>query len=161
MNVAPKMVFDVNSQICQLKIDSEKYGFDETGKINIYMNSQMYGLVSSLPSSIVHLNEGRDYQINNQISNDPNLLSQEYVSVQLWNPVAKIVFTSNVLPIYETVTSPLQIYEDGHLSNNNINVFAGSHVASDFLYPTHHTKYCTWFFTERLSIIFFTLYVDS
>ena len=76
-NVAPKMVFDVNSQICQLKIDSEKYGFDETGKINIYMNSQMYGLVSSLPSSIVHLNEGRDYQINNQISNDPNLLSQE------------------------------------------------------------------------------------
>ena len=146
-NVAPKMIFDVNSQICQLKIDNEKYGFNETGKINIYMNSQMYGLVSSLPSSIVHLNNGRDYQINNQISDDPDLLSQEYTSVQLWNPVAKIVFTSNVLPIYETVTSPVQVYEDGHLSNNNSSY--------------HFMNIMTDFLADSLSFVPFVQYAPS
>ena len=74
----------------------------------------------------------RDFQINNQISDDKDVLTQEYATVQLWNPVGAIVFTSNMLPIYETVTAPLQVYKDGQLSNNNTS-YHFLNIMTDFL----------------------------
>ena len=130
--IPPKMYFDVNSQLCGMRLDSTFYGFNETNKINIYMNTQLYALLSTLPASIVHLANGRDFQINNLISDDPSLLTQEYKTIELWNPVSSIVFTSNMLPIYQSVTAPLQVYIDGNLSNNNTS-YHFLNIMTDFI----------------------------
>jgi len=111
--VPPKMFFEVDSQLCGMRLDSSFYGFNEANKINIYMNTQLYALLSTLPASIIHLSDGKDFQINNLISDDLDLLTQEYKTIELWNPVSSIVFTSNMLPTYQSVTAPIQVYIDG------------------------------------------------
>ena len=139
--VPPKMFFEVDSQLCGMRLDSTFYGFNETDKINIYMNTQLYALLSTLPASIVHQSNGKDFQINNLISDDPTLLTQEYKTIELWNPVSSIVFTSNMLPIYQSVTAPLQVYIDGNLSNNNtsyhfLNIMT-DFIANDMLFTPY------------------------
>ncbi len=130
--IAPKLSFDVNSQLCAMQLDSDDYGFNEAGKINIYMNTQLYALLSTLPASVVHQSIGKDFQINNLISDDPSYLTQEYKTIELWNPVSSIVFTSNMLPIYQSVTAPLQVYVDGNLSNNNTS-YHFLNIMTDFI----------------------------
>jgi len=115
-----------------MDIDPNTYGFNESNKINIYMNTQMYALVSSLPASIVHESNGRNFQMNNLMCEIPNVLVQESKTIELWNPVSSLVFTSNLLPIYASVTSPIQIYIDGNLSNNNTS-YHFLNIMTDFI----------------------------
>ena len=111
--LAPLMTFDSTSQKCTLNINNF-YGYNEAGKINIYLNSALYALLASVPSCIVNKNKlGMDYQINNLISQSPTALIQDYSTIALWNPVASIIFTSNLIPIYQSQTPPVQIYENG------------------------------------------------
>ena len=130
--IEPKMLFNRETQACSMQLDSSKYGYNETGKINIYMNTQMYALVSTLPSSTVYQTNGMDFQLNNLISEDPSLLVQEQKTIELWNPVSSLVFTSNLLPIYESVTAPLQVYVDGSLSDNNTS-YHFLNIMTDFI----------------------------
>lgn len=132
ISVAPIMFFNTETQICGMSMDSTEYGFNETGKINISMNTQMYALLSTLPASIIHSSLGRDYQLNNMISSNPDVLVQEYTTVELWNPVASIVFTTNTLPIYTTNTAPIQVYVDGKLSESN-STYNFLNIMTDFI----------------------------
>lgn len=116
----PTMSFDINTQISFLSIDNNYYGYNEANKINIYMNYPMYYLFNSLPAALINTNEnGCDYQLNNLIGEKQNILTQEYSTVPLWNPVSSVVFTSNLLPICQSQTPPIQIYANGSLTNNN------------------------------------------
>ena len=82
----------------------------------------MYALFASLPASLVNKNQlGMDYQLNNLISQSKTQLVQDYTTVPLWNPISSIIFTSNLLPIYQSMTPPLQVYENGQLTNNSSN----------------------------------------
>ena len=44
----PTLTFDPTSQKCTLNIDNTTYGYNESNKINIYLNSSMYALLASL-----------------------------------------------------------------------------------------------------------------
>jgi hypothetical protein len=119
---APYFTFNNDNQKCNLSFDSNFYGYNETNKINIYMNYAMYSIFTSLPASQVNLNtQGKDYQINNTFVLNKSVLEQEYSTIDLWNPVSSIIFTSNLLPIYKSTTPPVQIYIEGKLTNNSTN----------------------------------------
>lgn len=116
----PRMTFDKDSQRCSISIDDTFYGYNESQKINIYMNFAMYTLFASIPACIVNKNNlGMDYQLNNLFSQDTTVLQQDYSTVALWNPVSSVIFTSNLLPIYASETPPIQVYMNGNLVNSS------------------------------------------
>jgi hypothetical protein len=119
---APVMSFDKQTQKCSIQIDDTYYGYNESSKINIYMNYAMFTLFSGLPSMIVNKNsQGMDYQLYNLISRDTTLLEQDYSTVAMWNPISSVIFTSNLLPIYASETPPIQVYQNGPLLNTSSN----------------------------------------
>lgn len=80
----------------------------------------MYSLFASIPASVVNKNSlGMDYQLNNLISQNRGVLMQDYSTVALWNPVSSIIFTSNLIPVYQSETPPIQVYANGKLENNS------------------------------------------
>lgn len=118
----PTMTFDRDNQKCSISIDDSVYGYNESNKINIYMNYAMYTLFASLPACVVNKNGlGMDYQLNNLISQETTILQQDYSTVALWNPVSSVIFTSNLLPIYASETPPIQVYQNGNLLNSSAN----------------------------------------
>jgi len=131
-SLAPKMFIDIDSKLCGIQMDTYNYGFNENNKINIYFDTQMYALVSTLPASMVYQNNGMDFQLNNLISDDPSVMMQEMSTISVWNPISSIVFKSNLLPIYASVTAPLQVYENGLLSNNNTS-YHFQNILTDFI----------------------------
>lgn len=129
----PIMIYDSITQKCTISFDNEYFGYNELNKINIYMNYAMFTLFASLPSCIVNKNTlGMDYQLNNLIAPDPSKLTQDYSTVALWNPVSSVIFTSNLLPIYQSQTPPIQIYANGSLLNGSSN-FNFLNILTDFI----------------------------
>lgn len=129
----PTLTFDPTSQKCTLNMDSTAYGYNESNKINIYLNSSMYALLASLPANIVNKNQlGMDYQLNSLISQSHSALTQDYSTVSLWNPVFSIIFTTNLIPIYQSQTPPIQVYENGQILNNS-STFNYLNVLTDFI----------------------------
>ncbi len=60
-----------------------------------------------------------DYQLNNLMSQDRSALTQDYSTVALWNPVSSVIFTTNLIHIYQSQTPPIQIYKNGSVTNNS------------------------------------------
>lgn len=118
--VPPSLTFNPDTQKCTMLINDLYYGYNESDKINIYMNFPMYALLSGLPANIVNKDiGGMDYQLNNLISQDKSKLSQDYSTVALWNPISSVIFTTNLIPIYQSQTPPIQIYRNGSIINNS------------------------------------------
>lgn len=118
--VAPTMTIDMNTKIVTINLDNNYFGYNESNKINIYMNYAMYTMFASLPANIVNKNMlGMDYQLNNLISQDLTSMTQDFATDMILNPVSSIVFTSNLIPIYQSTTPPIQIYVDGIVSSQN------------------------------------------
>lgn len=129
----PTLTFDPTSQKCTLNLNDSAYGFNESGKINIYLNNSLFALLANIPASIVNKNTlGMDYQINNLISQSPSALIQDYCTVALWSPVSSIIFTTNLIPIYQSQTTPCQIYENRQLVNNSSS-FNYMNILTDFI----------------------------
>jgi hypothetical protein len=132
-DINPKMTFDSETQKCTITLDNSFYGYNETNKINIFMNYAMFTLFSSLPSNIINKNIlGMDLQLNNLISTDTNVLTQEYSTTALWNPISSIIFTSNLIPMYSSQTLPIQIYTNGTINNGSSN-FNFLNILTDFI----------------------------
>jgi hypothetical protein len=129
----PTMSFDSATQKCTISFDTSDFGYNETNKINIYMNNAMYALFASLPSSIMNKdNLGMDYQLDTRLTQSDGQLSQEYSTVPLWNPVSSIIFTSNLIPICHSEAPPIEVYENGSLLNNSSSSDKRS-VITDFI----------------------------
>ncbi len=129
---APYIDMDLATQKCSLHGDSKYFGYNETNKINIYMNSAMYNLLVSMPITISNKSNGREFQFCNIMSKDKSVLTQEFNSISIWNPIASVIFTSDMLPIYSSRTPPIQQFIDGVITNtdSNLNV---SNIVTDFM----------------------------
>lgn len=129
----PKMSYDGTTQKCTISLDNSIYGYNESTKINIYMNFAMYALFASIPAMLLNTNNlGMDYQINNLISSNTSILTQDNSTIAIWNPVGSVIFTSNLLPIYQSQTPPIQIYKEGSVSNTSSS-FGFLNILTDFL----------------------------
>ena len=130
---APIMSFNPDSFKASMALDSNFYGYNEANKINIYMNYSMAALFGSLPVTIIgNNNSGMNVQVNNLISADKNLLTQDFSTYAVWNPVQSIIFTSNLLPCHPSITPQIQLYQDGALKPNNSS-FNFLNILTDFI----------------------------
>jgi len=96
------------------------------------MNNALYSLFASLPAMILNNSNGMSYQLNNLISSDPDILSQDYSTIAIWNPISSVIFTSNLLPIYQSKTPPVQVYTDGTLKTSSSS-FNFLNILTDFV----------------------------
>ena len=90
----PKFNYDPVTKLISLNIDTVVFGYNQTNKVNIFINSALNTLLNSLPVTSIFLSQDCDYQINNSIVSDPSILTQEFMSVYNWSPISNITFTS-------------------------------------------------------------------
>ncbi len=115
----PTLSLDLTTQLMTLNYDSSYFGYNENNKINIYLNFAMNSLINSFPTfNIGSNNLGKNIQLDFRMGKD-NKLFQEFSSLDIWNPVSSIVFTSNLIPVVSSNTPPVQIYKDGILQTSN------------------------------------------
>lgn len=76
----PKLIMDLETKICSIELDNNYYGYNETNKINIYCNYQLYALLVSLPNCVVNKNiNGMHIQLNPLISADPTRILYNWI----------------------------------------------------------------------------------
>ena len=64
----------------------------------------------------------------------------EVCSIDAWNPVASIVFTSNTLPIIPSQTSPAKLYNSSSNGLSSSGVASITSILSDFEIPISSTN---------------------
>ena len=133
----PMLEINVDTEKVSLNLDSANFGYNEQNKINIYFNSQMYSLFDTLPANILNISGDKAVQINNIVSNNHDVLVQESSTTAIWSPVQSIVFTTNLLPVYSSITPHIQIYQDGNLNNSSSN-FTFTNILTDFIGNNQH-----------------------
>lgn len=153
----PFMIWDITTNTAILNCDANGFTTGQEGGIKIYFNSPLYNLFSSYETiyqGIVGIQNGKNNLIivkdtfsgSNSIQlpiNEPTYTAiqvyQEYATNSLWSPIASIVFTSSILPIYKNELSNPQIYYDSVLGNStsmssNYSQIITDMIASDFMY---------------------------
>jgi len=135
----PVIVFDVVSDV--FTIYSDQAGYDPNlmvSPIKIFFNAPMYGLLESFVFTYLGTQSslGRTYQLVVNSLNATNttflptgtsdttavISTQTSSTINIWNPVESIVFTSNSLPISQTsILPPIILYEGQNIGQNPSN----------------------------------------
>jgi hypothetical protein len=138
----PYFKWDNTNLVATLITDQAGFNNSSNDFIGLYMNNALYQLFSSLPMILQSTTSstGLNYQISCNAYNiaptttttyTQQLLTQEYSTVSVWNPIMSIVFTSNTMPIVcEQLSAPL-VYMNGTTiqSTNNSNI---ANIITDF-----------------------------
>jgi len=130
---------------CTATLYADTYFFDLNGNMNaftgtsgrdrkfeIYFNSRLYQLFSTLPSTYTNATGDLNYRLDifGDASNTTKLpvndtnggsmysvaLSQEISTVAVWSPIESIVFTSTSLPIHPSLSSIPRVITSGNTS---------------------------------------------
>lgn len=123
---SPYFDFNATTQLLELNTTNE-LGMNEQNKLSLYMNESMYSLLNGFTVSYI----SNDKILLNPCG-DKYIIYQNYSSVNRWNPVQSLVFTTNLIPIYSSVTPQIQIYKDGQISNNTSN-YNFMNIITDFI----------------------------
>jgi hypothetical protein len=145
----PFMEFDPNT--LNYIIDADQVGYDSalTDPIGIYFNSPMQTLFSAfnyINYGYQNITQGKNYQLVVANQNGANLLTlpsytaiqcySEFSTCALWNPIAKISFTTSLLPVIPENVSLPKIYNSPQNATtsggNNSNI---SPILTDFEVP--------------------------
>ena len=87
---------------------------DYDADIKVYFNYKLFSRFSALPFRtipIANATQGRDVQLlfsdygNNTYSPTEIIITQNYPSISLWNPVKSILFITNVIPVRGELTT--------------------------------------------------------
>jgi len=112
--IPPFMEFDPNNFVAILDCDEAGYDLNINNPIKLYMNSPLYNLFNTFPSTVISNNSQNGKNVllsifNNNNNNVLNLTNynvlqtyQEGTTIALWNPIMSIVFTTSLLPIIST-----------------------------------------------------------
>jgi hypothetical protein len=153
---APVMNWDTQYNIGILNADQAGYDDTTSNYIEVYFNSSLFNLFSSLPFIIQTQDpapSGKNARLvmsgfggANIVPYPPSTplytalqIVQEYSTIALWTPITAIVFTSNTLPIVANqVSAPLLFfngtrYQSGG-NNSNIAQIITDFVTSDGVY---------------------------
>lgn len=152
---SPFMDFDTETSkfnIC-MDMDHVKNG------TKLYFNSRLYELLSTFPAKFIGYPGDKNYQLVFTNIRDLNTkpiykpsengkcqvvsynaiqVFQELSTIALWCPVASIVFTTSLLPIKSTNTSPPQVFNDSTVGSNYFRSSGSPNLASiitDFEIP--------------------------
>jgi len=144
-NYAPVMNWDTTSNQAYFLLDQLAYDVNlpNNEQIFFYMNASLYSLFGSFPAiqTLYDATKGKQYQIvgsnvagtniryvtdtAQDISWNALQIYQEYSTIELWNPIQALVFTSQSLPIEPNQVSTPLIY-----SNNQQIGYGGTNNAT-------------------------------
>ena len=146
--------FILSADLYTCNINSFLVGLPFIANVAIYFNTRLYELLSSFPAHF-HGNAG-DYNYRIDIKPNPGSTNvvprfdlngvdlrlpviqvpQETSTLALFNPIASIVFSTSLIPIIPTNTSPPMIYGDNSTNlisgGNNSNL---TNIITDFEIP--------------------------
>ena len=151
----PFIEFDTESNKFNLNADN---AFISAGT-KIFFNTRLYELLSSMPAKFLgnkgNLNYDMVFTNNHETNVRPiykpsasgkcnvvlyNAIQtfQEIITISMWSPITSIVFTSSLLPIKSTNTSPAQVFNDSSTEGNLSNLTSSgdanlSMVLTDFV----------------------------
>jgi len=124
--------------------------FLTVGTLELYFNTRLFNLFSGLPFIFVGYDGELNYKVNvaGSSQNTRQILAadgitkipfiqifSEVSSIDAWNPVASIVFTSNTLPIVPSQTSPAKLYNSSSNGLSSSGVANITNIISDFEIP--------------------------
>jgi len=147
-----------NEPFIDFDSDTNKFNFNadvslvsDTARdpVKIYFNTRLYELITTFPATFMGNATDANYQLIFMNNHDINVkpiyqpsqsgkcnvvlyqaiqLFQEISTIAMWSPISSIVFTTSLLPIKATNTSPPHIFNDASSSLNSVNtlVSAGS-----------------------------------
>jgi hypothetical protein len=121
----------------------------------LYFNTRLFNLFAGLPfiftgyegELIYKLNVAGSSQNTRQILDVDGVtrirfiqVFSEVCSIDAWNPVASIVFTSNTLPIVPSQTSPAKLYNSSSNGLSSAGIANITSIISDFEIPISSTN---------------------
>ena len=122
--------------------------------LELYFNTRLFNLFSGLPFIFTGYEGELNYRLNvGSSQNTRQILAadgitkitfiqvfSEVCSIDAWNPVASIVFTSNTLPIIPSQTSPAKLYNSSSNGLSSSGVANITSILSDFEIPISSTN---------------------
>ena len=159
INTIPFIDFDPDT--CKFNMNLER---TQPGRRRIFFNTRLYELLSSFPARF-HGDQGDlNYELMFMNTRETNVrpifngvaanqqptvqnyfiqLFQEIATVSLWSPVSSIVFTTSLLPIKSTNTSPPRVFNDSSVGSTSL-ISSGSpnlaNIITDFVVPISATN---------------------
>jgi hypothetical protein len=119
--VCPFFVLDPGSKSIVAYFDKDGYDSTLSNPIKVYCNEEMYNLLCGFEFIRDRtLSNGRTYRFNVEQQSLGNLsffddytaivMSEEFSSVENWSPLRSVVFTSQRLPIVQTLVNKSQTF---------------------------------------------------
>jgi hypothetical protein len=123
--------------------------------LELYFNTRLFNLCSGLPFIFTGYEGELNYKLNvaGSSQNTRQILDvdgvtrirfiqvfSEVCSIDAWNPVASIVFTSNTLPIVPSQTSPAKLYNSSSNGLSSSGIANITSIISDFEIPISSTN---------------------
>lgn len=119
--------YNPTTQIFEIKYDTTSFGLGYN-KINIYFNVALEYLLSGYLYTYPNLNNNQYALLN---LNTYGIFTQDYSTIAQFSPINSIVFTSSLLPIYSSITPPVQLYKDSSLIDSS-STYNFKSVLTDF-----------------------------
>lgn len=124
-SAAPRFIYDSTTSIISLIAQSANYDVNTPGYTEIYVNSELFRFLQSMPSKRFGYNtvNGKDYQLlvadytNNHYSASEWSLPQSYACLSDWNDITSIIFRSSSIPSRPEY-SPNGLGEGADLTDN-------------------------------------------
>jgi len=153
---------DFDPDTCKFNMNIER---TQPGRgTKIFFNSRLYELLSSFPAIFMGNQGDMNYSLvftnTREVSVRPIFngvpanqqptvqnyfiqLFQEIATVSLWSPVSSVVFTTSLLPVKSTNTSPPKVFNDSSVGSTSL-ISSGSpnlaNIITDFVVPISGTN---------------------
>jgi len=138
----PFIEFDPFTNYCILNADNVGYNEQSGIQIKIFFDANLYQLFNSFNAKFVPSVSGTQYLLRVQNYNNTNVLNlptynalqmyQEFSTIAEWNPVKSFIFTSNLLPVNQSLEGDPVIYGDGGREVASSTLSAYSNILTDY-----------------------------
>lgn len=110
------MVYNPTLQVFSIEYDYNSYGLGYN-KINVFFNTPLEYLLSGFLYTYSSNNNPNQYALLNL--SQSGIFTQDYSTIQQFSPISSIVFTTSLLPIYSSITPPVNLYQNDVLLDNS------------------------------------------
>jgi hypothetical protein len=141
--IPPFIEFDPFTNYCILNCDILGYKDTLATPIKIFFNANLYQLFNSFSANYLGVsNTNRAYQLNITDTNNTNVIVfptysaiqvyQEFSTIAEWNPVKSFIFTSNLLPVNQSLEGDPIVFGDGGRIIESSTLSAYSNILTDY-----------------------------
>jgi hypothetical protein len=140
---APFIEFDPFTNYCILNADTLGYNETLATPIKIFFNANLYQLFNSFTATFTGVPPANNaYQLKVANINNTNVLNlptynalqmyQEFSTIAVWNPVKSFIFTSNLLPVNQSLEGDPVVFDNTNQVSDTSSLSAFSNILTDY-----------------------------